>query len=197
MAATADHVEAGPQRFLSARVIRYRCHVVPEPNSNGGDRPSRSSLGCVFSSRSSGSGGATTSSFLCLGERTVLTVSSALIAAAGQRGLAMGIRQTAQPLGIALGALVMPELAENDSIAARMFPAVWCAIAAVVSAIGIIDAPRKRRQSASSEELAKPYRGSSVLWRIHAVSALTRSSTAVWRCLPHGRGETHCAAVIC
>ncbi|ARG60874.1 MFS transporter, partial [Mycobacterium kansasii] len=28
-----------------------------------------------------------------------------------QRGLAMGIRQTAQPLGIALGALVIPELA--------------------------------------------------------------------------------------
>ena len=31
-----------------------------------------------------------------------------------QRGLAMGIRQTAQPLGIALGALVIPELAERS-----------------------------------------------------------------------------------
>lgn len=30
-----------------------------------------------------------------------------------QRGLAMGIRQTAQPVGIALGALVVPELAER------------------------------------------------------------------------------------
>lgn len=30
-----------------------------------------------------------------------------------QRGLAMGIRQTAQPLGIASGALMIPELAER------------------------------------------------------------------------------------
>ena len=31
-----------------------------------------------------------------------------------RRGLAMGIRQTAQPLGIALGALAIPELAERS-----------------------------------------------------------------------------------
>src|SRR6201996_1803857 len=31
-----------------------------------------------------------------------------------QRGFAMGIRQTAQPLGIALGALVIPELSEHS-----------------------------------------------------------------------------------
>src|SRR6202011_3027927 len=40
-----------------------------------------------------------------------------------QRGLAMGIRQTAQPLGIALGALVIPELAERGPHAGLMFPA--------------------------------------------------------------------------
>ena len=34
-----------------------------------------------------------------------------------QRGLAMGIRQTAQPLGIALGALVIPELAQRGPCA--------------------------------------------------------------------------------
>ena len=49
-----------------------------------------------------------------------------------QRGLAMGIRQTAQPLGIALGALVMPELAERGIHAGLMFPAVACAVAAVL-----------------------------------------------------------------
>jgi MFS family permease len=38
-----------------------------------------------------------------------------------QRGLAMGIRQTAQPLGIALGALVIPELAEHGPHAGLMF----------------------------------------------------------------------------
>lgn len=147
------------------------------------------------------------------GERLVLTIGSALTAAAGyaavqahslveigvflflggmaaascnaaggrlvsawfpphQRGLAMGIRQTAQPLGIALGALVMPELAERDPINALMFPAVWCTIAAVAGAIGIVNPPRKPRHTASAEELASPYRGSFTLWRIHTVSAM-------------------------
>ncbi|BBZ45097.1 MFS transporter [Mycobacterium parmense] len=89
-----------------------------------------------------------------------------------QRGLAMGIRQTAQPLGIALGALVMPELAEHGPRAGLMFPAAACALAAVASAIGIVDPPRKPRESASDRELASPYRGSWTLWRIHAVAGL-------------------------
>jgi MFS family permease len=89
-----------------------------------------------------------------------------------QRGLAMGIRQTAQPLGIAVGALVIPELAERGAHTGLMFPAAVCAVAAVVSLLGVIDPPRKSRASATDEELASPYRGSSVLWRIHASSAL-------------------------
>ena len=148
-----------------------------------------------------------------VGERTVMTVGSALTAAAAyaaasvhsmvwvgvylfvggmaaascngaggrlvsgwfppdQRGLAMGVRQTAQPLGIALGALVMPELAERGIHAGLLFPAVACAVAAVLSIVGIADPPRKSRESATHEELASPYRVSSVLWRIHAVSSL-------------------------
>src|SRR5882757_1750777 len=89
-----------------------------------------------------------------------------------QRGLAMGIRQTAQPLGIALGALVIPELAERGPDAGLMFPAAACAVAAVASIIGIVDPPRKSRETATAAELASPYRGSSTLWRIHTVSAL-------------------------
>ncbi len=89
-----------------------------------------------------------------------------------QRGLAMGIRQTAQPLGIALGALVMPELAERGPRAGLMFPALACTVAAVASAIGIVDPPRKSRKVATEEELASPYRGSVVLWRIHAAASL-------------------------
>lgn len=89
-----------------------------------------------------------------------------------QRGLAMGFRQTAQPLGIALGALVIPELAEDGAHAGLMFPAVMCAIAAVVSVFGVVDPPRKSRRRATHAELASPYRGSNVLWRIHAASAL-------------------------
>jgi len=91
-----------------------------------------------------------------------------------QRGLAMGVRQTAQPLGIALGALVIPELAERSRSAtsALIFPAVLCAAAALLSAAAIVDPPRKDRGAATEKELSSPYRGSWVLRRIHAVSAL-------------------------
>ncbi len=40
-----------------------------------------------------------------------------------QRGLAMGIRQTAQPLGIALGALVIPKLSQRGIHPGLMFVA--------------------------------------------------------------------------
>ena len=60
-----------------------------------------------------------------------------------QRGLAMGIRQTAQPLGIAVGALAIPELAEHSPHAGLMFPAVACTLAALLSLIGVVDSPRK------------------------------------------------------
>jgi MFS family permease len=149
-----------------------------------------------------------------VGERIVLTVGSALVAAAAfaaasvdslvwvgaflllggmaaassnsasgrlvvgwfppyRRGLVMGIRQTAQPLGVALGALVIPRLAESHGVAvALLFPAVVCAVSAVVCAVGVIDPPRPPRAEAAEEHLANPYRGSAVLWRIHAVSVL-------------------------
>jgi MFS family permease len=91
-----------------------------------------------------------------------------------QRGLAMGVRQTAQPLGIALGALVIPVLAEHSRSAtsALTFPAVLCAVSAVLSIVAIVDPPRKERDAATDQELASPYRGSWLLRRIHAVSAL-------------------------
>ena len=90
-----------------------------------------------------------------------------------QRGLAMGIRQTATPLGVGLGALVIPRLAESRGISdALLFPAVVCAIAAVVCALAVADPPRPARADADEQDLANPYRGSSVLWRIHAVSVL-------------------------
>ena len=90
-----------------------------------------------------------------------------------QRGLVMGIRQTAQPLGVGVGALVMPQLAESRGIAAALlFPAIACAVAAVVSAVGVIDPPRPPRAEAPSGDLVNPYRGSSTLWRIHAASVL-------------------------
>ncbi len=88
-----------------------------------------------------------------------------------KRALAMGIRQTAQPLGIAVAALVMPELAKRNLSVALLFPAALCAAAAVASAVGVHDPPRPERADADVKELAHPYRGP-VLWRIHLASAV-------------------------
>ena len=93
--------------------------------------------------------------------------------AAEQRGLAMGIRQTAQPLGVGLGALVIPRLAQSYGVGpALLFPAAMCALAAAVCAVAVVDPPRDSREQAPAEDLANPYRGSRVLLRIHAASVL-------------------------
>lgn len=90
-----------------------------------------------------------------------------------QRGLAMGIRQTAQPLGVGLGALVIPRLAESHGIGtALLFPAVACAVSAVLCAVLVLDPPRPPRADAPAEHLANPYRATTTLHRIHAVSML-------------------------
>jgi MFS family permease len=96
-----------------------------------------------------------------------------------KRGLAMGIRQTAQPLGIALGALVIPELTEHNPSSGLMFPATMCAMAAAASIVGVVDPPRKSRKLATPKELSSPYRGSLTLWRIHAVAGLLMMPQAV------------------
>ncbi|KUI12396.1 MFS transporter [Mycobacterium lehmannii] len=105
-----------------------------------------------------------------------------------RRGLAMGIRQTATPLGVGLGALVIPLLAESHGVTgALLFPAAVCAVSALVCLVAVIDPPRPPRSEAPSEHLTNPYRGSSLLWRIHAVSvllvvpqALVWTFTLVW-----------------
>ncbi|HEX5255542.1 MAG TPA: MFS transporter [Mycobacterium sp.] len=88
-----------------------------------------------------------------------------------QRSLVMGIRQTAQPLGIAVAALAIPELAKHNLSLALLFPACLCAVAAVVSVVGVKDPPRPGRPDIKMGELADLYRGTS-LWRIHFASAL-------------------------
>ncbi len=111
-----------------------------------------------------------------------------------QRGLVMGIRQTAQPLGVGLGALVIPRLAESSGVsAALLFPAIACLVAAVVTVAGVIDPPRPPRSSAPATDLANPYRGSSALARIHAVSvllvvpqSLVWTFSLVWLMTAHG-----------
>jgi MFS family permease len=98
-----------------------------------------------------------------------------------RRGLAMGIRQTAQPLGLAVGALATPELTEIDHgfFSALLYPGIACAVAAVASFIYLTDPPRPPRAPAIQQELVNPYRASNVLQRIHLVSALLTVSQSV------------------
>jgi MFS family permease len=95
-----------------------------------------------------------------------------------KRGLAMGIRQMCQPLGVAIAAVSIPVLASTGGIAAAlMVPAALCAVSGLLCAIGIVDPPRPPRQAEKGAETHpqaawRPYRETSLLWRIHSVSML-------------------------
>jgi sugar phosphate permease len=89
-----------------------------------------------------------------------------------ERGLAMGTRQTAQPLGVALAALTLPPLARaHGPYLAILVPAVLCAVAAVLVFVVVLD-PARPAAAPGAAPSRSPYRGSRVLARIHASSAL-------------------------
>jgi sugar phosphate permease len=89
-----------------------------------------------------------------------------------ERGLAMGTRQTAQPVGVALAALVLPQLAHAYGVhAALLFPAGLCAVAATLVFLLVSDPPRPARP-AGTPPASSPYRGSADLARVHLASAM-------------------------
>jgi sugar phosphate permease len=87
-----------------------------------------------------------------------------------ERGLAMGIRQTGQPLGIALAALVLPRLAGASISPALAFLAVACLGSALLIGVVVEDPPRPST-AAGTAEGRSPYR-EPYLWRIHLASAM-------------------------
>ncbi|WP_152361081.1 MFS transporter [Microlunatus speluncae] len=91
-----------------------------------------------------------------------------------RRGLTMGIRQMAQPLGVGLAALSVPTIAAGYGVSAALWlPAILAAVATILCLVVVIDPVRlARTDPAAAEQLANPYRGSGFLWRIHAVSVL-------------------------
>lgn len=91
-----------------------------------------------------------------------------------RRGLAMGIRQMAQPIGVGLAAVTVPVIAEGYGLGpALLLPACAAALMAVLCAAVVLDPPRPSRAAAQADgQLANPYRGSSFLWRVHLVSVL-------------------------
>ncbi|MEU7628928.1 MFS transporter [Nocardia sp. NPDC049220] len=90
-----------------------------------------------------------------------------------RRGLAMGIRQTAQPLGVGIGALAIPAVATAYGVpAAILVPAIMAGVAAVGCRLGIVDPPRPEASTADPALRVNPYREDATLWRIHLVSVL-------------------------
>lgn len=88
-----------------------------------------------------------------------------------QRGLAMGMRQMAQPLGMVAGALVLPPIGTHAGFrAALVFPAVLCVLGAALVAVVVRD-PARPETPAGASRPASPY-DSPILYRIHAASAL-------------------------
>jgi sugar phosphate permease len=90
--------------------------------------------------------------------------------AARERGVAMSVRQTAQPLGVAVAAISLPLLSRAGSFRhALLLPAALCLVAAVLVIALVVDPPRPAGKHVA--RTASPYR-SPTLWRIHAASAM-------------------------
>ena len=87
-----------------------------------------------------------------------------------ERGLAMGIRQMGQPLGVAAAALVLPSLALAGLGLAFAVLAAACLVTAVLIGLVVRDPARPAGSSASTGGRS-PYR-TAYLWRIHAASSL-------------------------
>ena len=77
---------------------------------------------------------------------------------ARQRGLAMGIRQSAQPLGVAVAALVLPVAGAVSRPAALLFLGSFCLAAALLVAVAVRDPARPPRSAALARQLTVPGR---------------------------------------
>ena len=90
--------------------------------------------------------------------------------AAHERGLAMGVRQTGQPLGVGLAALTLPPLAARAGLSGGLDLLAGCCLGAALL-VGLFVRDPERPQSGGEHRGGSPYR-TPVLWRIHAASAL-------------------------
>jgi sugar phosphate permease len=87
-----------------------------------------------------------------------------------RRGLAMGVRQMAQPVGVGVAAVSIAVVADRHGVHAALWvPTIACALALVVVAAVVMDPPRPDPRSGSTPN---PYRSNHYLARIHGVSVL-------------------------
>lgn len=99
-----------------------------------------------------------------------------------RRGLAMGIRQMSQPLGVTAAAVTVPSVAASSGISAALVVSlVATGVLAVACTIGLRNPPRtvvpkpvptETTPNPVAARPRNPYRGDGFLWRIHAVSIL-------------------------
>ncbi len=99
-----------------------------------------------------------------------------------RRGLAMGIRQMSQPLGVTVAAVTVPSVAAASGISAALtISLVATGVLAVACVIGLRNPPRTvtpkpvptgTTPNPIAVRPRNPYRGDAFLWRIHAVSIL-------------------------
>jgi sugar phosphate permease len=90
--------------------------------------------------------------------------------AAHERGLAMGVRQTGQPLGVGLAALTLPPIAAAAGLTSGLYFLAGCCLGAAALVAVFVRDP-ERLEAGEEHQGGSPYR-TPVLWRIHAASAL-------------------------
>ena len=87
-----------------------------------------------------------------------------------RRGLAMGIRQMAQPVGVGIAAISVAVVADSHGPQAALWvPTIACVAGVLLVAAVVVDPPRPDRRS---EAVANPYRRDAFLARVHGVSVL-------------------------
>ncbi|MDT7725981.1 MAG: hypothetical protein QOI21_2557 [Actinomycetota bacterium] len=91
---------------------------------------------------------------------------------ASERGVAMGIRQTAQPLGVGVAAIGLPPLADHWGFPqAILLPAGLAIVVALLVAWLVVDPPRPAKTAGAGPKPTSPYR-KPTLWRLHGASSL-------------------------
>jgi len=90
-----------------------------------------------------------------------------------RRGLVMGIRQMAIPLGVMVAATAVPPLAQSHGISgAMLLPALACALVLPWCLFGLRNPPRTNSETPRAQAKAptNPYKMSGYLYRVHAAS---------------------------
>ncbi|NYD40278.1 MFS transporter [Nocardioides panaciterrulae] len=88
-----------------------------------------------------------------------------------RRGLAMGIRQMAQPVGVGVAAVTIAVVAQRAGVSSALWvPTAACALALLLVLVVVVDPPRPDRRGGG--KAANPYRHDRFLARVHGVSVL-------------------------